>query len=304
MMETCMKRQLIFVVDDVIETCQLARHCLEDAGYVVRTFSTPDVIAEAERCRPALILISWLMRHGSMVSICRRIRENPLLSTTSLVFFLEDATDEQRILALESGGDDYVIKPFVPQDLIARVRAVLRRSSADAIPQTGEAKLVIDSSAMRLLVRGIDVPTTFLEFRLIDYLARHQGQVITRDLLLDAVWGEKQFVTPRNVDVCIGRIRGKIEPDKTQPTYLKTVRGVGYQLDAVVAWQFASNESCNCPACTKASSTPDAAYGRSTKSKRSTTRNLRVFVPEGHARPKHVTSKMNPDKRSSGVSLR
>src|SRR5271154_2602547 len=190
--------QLIFVVDEEQGICQLARHCLETAGYEVRIFSAPDVIAEAERCRPALILISWLMQDGSGISMCQRIRENPLLSTTSLVFLLEDATAEQRILALESGGDDYVIKPFAPQDLIARVRAVVRRSSsAHTIPETEEAKLVIDSSAMRLLVRGIDVPTTFLEFRLIDYLARHQGQVLTRDLLLHAVWGEKQVVTPR-----------------------------------------------------------------------------------------------------------
>lgn len=266
-------RQLIFVADDAIETCQLARRCLEDSGYEVRTFSTPDVMAEAERCHPSLILISLLMQGGSGIPTCRRIRENPLLSTTSVVFLLEDASEEHRVLALESGGDDYVIKPVVPRELIARVRTMLRRfSSSDPIPRTGEAKLVIDSSAMRLSVGGVDVPTTILEFRLIDYLARHQGQVLTRDLLLDAVWGEKQFVTQRNVDVCIGRIRGKIEPDQVQPTYLKTVRGVGYQLDAVVAWQSASRENCDCPTCTGALIASDLPHGRNAKRKKSAAR--------------------------------
>jgi DNA-binding response OmpR family regulator len=112
------------------------------------------------------------------------------------------------------------------------------------------ADLVIDSLAMKLSVRGSEVVTTNLEFRLIEYLARHRGQVFTRDLLLDAVWGDMQFVTPRSVDACIRRIREKIEPDKARPTYLKTIRGVGYRLDAIAAWELAPNEGCRCLACT------------------------------------------------------
>ena len=82
-----------------------------------------------------------------------------------------------------------------------------------------------------------------------EYLARHRGQVFTRDFLLDAVWGNTRFVNPRSVDACIGRIREKIEPDRTRPTMLKTVRGVGYRLDALAAWQSAPSEGCGCPAC-------------------------------------------------------
>jgi DNA-binding response OmpR family regulator len=266
-------RQLIFVVDDEIETCQLARKSLEDVGYAVRTFSTTDVMAEAERCRPALVLISLLMQDRSGISTCRRIRENPCLSMTSLVFLLEDAAEEQRILALESGGDDYVIKPVTPGELIPRVRAVLRRfPSAEAIPPKDEAKLVIDSSAMRLSVRGVDVPVTFLEFRLIDYLARHEGQVLTRDLLLSAVWGDRRLVTSRSVDACIRRIREKIEPDDERPKYLKTVHGVGYRLDAIVGRQSASNEGCSCPACTQELTAFDLAHDGKTKGRKSPAR--------------------------------
>ena len=92
--------------------------------------------------------------------------------------------------------------------------------------------------------------TTALEFRLIEYLARHHSQVFTRDLLLDAVWGQMQFVSPRCVDACVRRIREKIEPNRSRPTYLKTIRGVGYRLDTSVTWESPVNSGCCCVACT------------------------------------------------------
>jgi DNA-binding response OmpR family regulator len=113
-----------------------------------------------------------------------------------------------------------------------------------------QADLVIDSWGMRLLVRGIEIPTTTLEFRLLEYLARHRGQAFTRDFLLDAVWGEMRFVNPRSVDACIRRLREKIEPVREKPTILKTVRGIGYRVDVSAAWQSAPKEICDCPACT------------------------------------------------------
>jgi DNA-binding response OmpR family regulator len=143
------------------------------------------------------------------------------------------------------------VKPFSPRELVARVQAVLRRFTAPVVRAgTESADLIIDSLAMKLSVRGSEVPTTSLEFRLIEYLARHRGQVFTRDLLLDAVWGDMQFVTPRSVDACIRRIREKIEPNRASPTYLKTIRGVGYRLDAIAAWQLPVNDGCTCIACT------------------------------------------------------
>ncbi len=244
-------KQLIFVVEDEIEVCRLARQCLEDAGYAVRTFSTANVIQDAEDTRPALMLIAGMMPDGNGLELCRRIRENHLLARTPLVFLIPEAAEEHRALALESGGDDCIVKPFSPGELVARVQAVLRRSTPTTMrPRMDAADLIIDSLAMKVSVRGNDVPTTSLEFRLIEYLARHRGQVFTRDLLLDAVWGDMQFVTPRSVDACIRRIREKIEPDRTTPTYLKTIRGVGYRLDAVAAWRFTPNDGCNCIACT------------------------------------------------------
>src|SRR5262249_22791877 len=156
------------------------------------------------------------------------------------------ANEEDRIRGLEYGADDCISKPFSPGEFVARVQATLRRATSALPAAKGSAEIVIDRSAMKLSVRGNEITTTTLEFRLIDYLACHQGRVFTRDLLLDAVWGDMQFVTPRSVDACIRRIREKIEPDRAKPTYLKTIRGVGYRLDAGAAWHSAAKEDCDC----------------------------------------------------------
>jgi two-component system, OmpR family, response regulator VicR len=243
-------KQLIFVVEDETEICELARQCLENAGYVVRTFSTANVLNEAEDQRPSLLLMTMVMPDGNGLDLCRRIRDSRRLARTPIVFLIPEAAEEHRALALELGGDDCIVKPFSPRELVARVQAVLRRYAPPEQSRMEAADLVIDSLAMKLSVRGSEVSTTSLEFRLIEYLARHRGQVFTRDLLLDAVWGDMQFVTPRSVDACIRRIREKIEPDRASPTYLKTIRSVGYRLDAVASWQLTPTDGCSCLACT------------------------------------------------------
>src|SRR5262249_13798714 len=142
--------------------CQASRQCLEDAGYSVRVFSNSDVIAQAEQERPKLILVSLMLPDGSGLTLCRRIREHASLARTPIVFLLADEVEEHRILALECGGDDCIVKPFSPRELVARVQAVLRRLST--AEDTQRAELVIDSWAMKLSVRGSEVPTTSLEF--------------------------------------------------------------------------------------------------------------------------------------------
>ena len=125
-------RQLIFVVDGDDAVCQLARRCLESAGYAVLTFSSNDAIREIERNTPALLLIALMLPDGSGISLCRSVRENPSLAGVPIVFLLTDAAEEHRILVLESGGDDCIVKPFSPRELVARVQAVLRRFSPPA----------------------------------------------------------------------------------------------------------------------------------------------------------------------------
>jgi len=243
--------QTIFVVDGDFEVCRTAKHSLEAAGYAVRTFSTSAILLEVEAGRPSLLLLSPNLPYGNGLTLFQQLRANPLSAKTAVVF-LVNAADRDRILALKSGVDGWIVKPFRGDELVAKVQAVLSRfASLSSVPApVGATDLVIDSWAMKLSVRGVEVPVTTLEFRLIEYLARHRGQVFTRDLLLDAVWGDMQFVTPRSVDACILRIREKIELDRTKPTLLKTVRGVGYRMDAVAAWESAANERCDCIACT------------------------------------------------------
>lgn len=262
-------RPLIFVVSGETEICQLSQSCLEEAGYSVRTYSSMDVLEEAEHQCPSLMLISLVLPDGSGIALCRRLRQSRIASRVAVVFLLQEDTEEHRVLVLESGADDCIAKPFSGRELVARVQAVLRRlPRSGGSARTKKPDLVIDSWAMKVMVGGEPMPITSLEFRVIEYLARHRGQVFTRDLLLDAVWGDTQFVTPRSVDACIRRIRKKLELNPARPAYLKTVRGIGYRLDAVAEWQSAVNEGCTCVVCTSSTNPPHLLQSPSSKRKR------------------------------------
>ena len=260
---------LIFVVEGDGQTSLSAKQCFENAGYTVQTFSTGDALEQAAHQHPLLMLIGDTLPGGTGADLCKRVRENPLLSRTPVILLVDGARHEDLIGGLASGADDCIAKPFAPRELVARVQAVLR-SVARAQPESfaEAADITIDKAAMKLVVRGMEVAITTLEFRLIDYLARHRGQVFTRDVLLDAVWGELQFVSPRSVDTCVRRLREKIEPVKHRTTYLKTVRGVGYRFDAAAHWP-RSAEKCNCPACATPSKLPGISNTVTAKRRRS-----------------------------------
>lgn len=225
--------QTIFVLEDDIDISRLVQHHVQAAGFEARLFQTPAyLIPEAERQRPALFLLDIMVPGGDGLDVCRRLRSHPGLSTTPIIFLTARASENDRVLGLELGADDYIVKPFAPRELVARIKAVLRRFERPAMPAvTNFEDVVIDAGAMQLKVRGETVTTTATEFRLLDYLARHPGRVFSRDHLLDAVWGDARFVTPRSVDVYVRRIREKIEIDPENPRYLKTVRGAGYRFE-------------------------------------------------------------------------
>jgi DNA-binding response OmpR family regulator len=166
------------------------------------------------------------------------LRQNPTLSVVPIIFLTARAAENDRVHGLEMGADDYITKPFATRELVARVKAVLRRFERPSSPSVLKFENVeIDASAMQLRVNGELVTTTATEFRLLDYLARHPGRVFSRDHLLDAVWGDARFVTPRSVDVYVRRIREKIEADAETPRYLKTMRGAGYRFEIPKAAQ-------------------------------------------------------------------
>jgi DNA-binding response OmpR family regulator len=223
----------VFVVEDDPDISHLVRHHLEGAGFNARLYSTGNVVvADAERQRPALFLLDIMVPGKDGLELCRQIRNSAHLSSVPVIFLTARNSEADRVLGLELGADDYIPKPFSPREMVARVKAVMRRFERPLPPQpTTVDEIQIDPGAMTLTVRGKIVPTTATEFRLLDYFMRHTGRVFTRDQLLDSVWRDTAYVTPRSVDVYVRRIREKIEPDPENPRYLKTVRGAGYRFE-------------------------------------------------------------------------
>jgi DNA-binding response OmpR family regulator len=228
-------RGLVFVVEDDEDIARLISHNLQAAGFDVQSFvSGASVVSEALREMPSLFLLDVMLPGGADgFEICRQIRQTPVLSATPIIFLTAKTAEADRVKGLELGGDDYITKPFSPRELVARVRSVLRGLRQS--PLTGEVlrlgDLEIDISSMTVHVKGRNVLTTVREFRLLEHLATHRGRVLTRDQLLDAVWKETPFVTPRSIDVYIRRLREKIELDARHPQYLKTLRGIGYRFE-------------------------------------------------------------------------
>ncbi|HYK51728.1 MAG TPA: response regulator transcription factor [Terriglobales bacterium] len=228
-------RGRIFVVEDEEDIALLVRHNLEAAGYDVQTFTSGGaVLTEARREQPSLFLLDVMLPGMDGFDLCRQIRSTPDLARTPVIFLTAKSAEADRVQGLELGGDDYITKPFSPRELIARVRTVLRSQHEVGRPsevlKVGD--LEIDASSMTVRVEGRTVLTTVREFRLLEYFAIHRGRVFTRDQLLDSVWKETAFVTPRSVDVYVRRLREKIETDARHPRYLKTLRGIGYRLES------------------------------------------------------------------------
>jgi DNA-binding response OmpR family regulator len=227
-------RPVIFVVEDDEDIARLVSHNLQAAGFEVQSFvSGHSVLTEAVRELPSLFLLDVMLPGTDGFELCRHIRQTPVLSATPIIFLTAKTSEADRVKGLELGGDDYITKPFSPRELIARIRSVLRGLGqapvASEVLRLGD--LEIDVSSMTVQIQGRNVLTTVREFRLLEYLAAHRGRVLTRDQLLDAVWKETPFVTPRSIDVYIRRLREKIEPDPRHPQYLKTLRGIGYRLE-------------------------------------------------------------------------
>jgi DNA-binding response OmpR family regulator len=224
---------LVYVVEDDADIARLVQHQLELNRYKARVFSSGSfMLQDATRELPHLFVLDIMLPGADGLELCRQIRRHPLLGGTPVIFMTAKTTEADRVRGLDLGADDYISKPFSPRELMARVRAVLRRAQlppSASVLKLGEVE--IDSQAMTLQVRNQQVPITAREFRLLDFMARNAGRVFTRDQLLDAVWSDSSFVTPRSIDVYVRRLREKIEPEPDHPRYLKTVHGAGYRFE-------------------------------------------------------------------------
>jgi len=236
MRSTNMKRVLI--IEDDRDIVELVRYNLANEGFQVSAaYDGTTGLATVKKTAPDLLLLDLMLPKLSGLEICREIRRDDALNRLPILMLTARGEEADRVVGLEMGADDYVTKPFSPRELIARVKALLRRAELPTdVPRAVEiGKLTIDPASYRVSHSGKPVVLSTLEFRLLYYLASRPNRVFTRDQLLDAVWGTDRFVTPRSVDVYVRRLREKIESDPENPSHLKTVRGAGYLFETRAA---------------------------------------------------------------------
>jgi DNA-binding response OmpR family regulator len=225
-------KQNIIVLEDDADIGNLVRHHLQLGGFNVRLCASGnDVLPLARKYPPVLFVLDVMVPGRSGFDVCRQIRESGDLARVPIIFLTAKAGEEDRVRGLDLGADDYLTKPFGTRELTARVRAVLRRFEQPLTTSITTPDFELHSNSMTLVVRGVPTDVTATEFRLLHFLASHPGRVFSRDQVLDSVWRDLSFVTPRSVDVYIRRLREKIEQDPEDPRYLKTVRGAGYKFE-------------------------------------------------------------------------
>ena len=222
----------ILIVEDEGDLIKLLKYNLEKEGFKVNYATDGSVaLAEVRRDAPDLVILDLMLPGLDGLEVCRQLRRNDKFSRIPVLILSARSEEADRVVGLELGADDYVTKPFSMREVVARVRALLRRNEP-AGPQRSKVErghILIDPMAHSVSVAGKAVELSALEFRLLHYLASHPGMVFSRDQLLDSVWGNDRTVTPRSVDVYIRRVREKIETQPQQPTYVQTVHGVGYR---------------------------------------------------------------------------
>jgi len=229
-----MNLKTILVVEDEPSIAEVVRLYLERAEY--RVLPAADGAAALELLEqgfPDLIVLDLMLPEMDGLAVARWVRAR---SDTPIIMLTARRDEADRIRGLEMGADDYVVKPFSPQELVSRVRAVLRRAGRDPDAAAGErlltfGDLAIDSTARTVTARGKGLSLTLKEFDLLYWLARHPRQVFTRDQLLERIWGGREYIDPGTVTVHVRRLREKIEPDPAHPLHLLTVWGLGYKFE-------------------------------------------------------------------------
>lgn len=228
----------ILIVEDEADLTELMRYNLEAGGFRVVTAESGDKAVERIRDGvPDLILLDWMLPGLSGIELCRRWRSRDETARTPIIMITARGEEEERVRGLATGADDYVVKPFSMPELVARIQALLRRSSPQLITNTLKAgDLELDRQSHRVRRAGRDLHLGPTEYRLLEYLMRHPGRVYSREQLLDGVWGNDVYVDERTVDVHVGRLRKAINRGR-EADPIRTVRGAGYAFDE----RFAAN---------------------------------------------------------------
>ena len=225
----------ILIVEDEADIRELVRYHLEQEGYAVEEADSGEkALDRAAATRPALVVLDLMLPGTDGLEVCRRLRVDDTLREVPVIMLTAKGTEVDRILGLELGADDYITKPFSPRELVARVRAVLRRAASVAGPPHESflrGRLQVNFDTYEVAVDGRPVALSLREFELLKFFVQHPHRVYDRLQLLDLVWGQDVHVEPRTVDVHVRRLRKVIERDDSTPELLLTVRGVGYKFN-------------------------------------------------------------------------
>jgi len=222
----------VLVVEDERDIRDMLTFALEEAGFQVMEASTAERALSllAENYRPDLLLVDWMLPGASGVELARRVKQKPELQSTPLILLTARGEEDDRVRGLEAGADDYVVKPFSPRELIARIRAVLRRSgnivTAEQTVEIGGVRL--DTASHRVTVKGESVKLGPTEYKILQFFMEHPERVFSRTQMLDAIWGHQVVVEERTIDVHMRRLRKALEPFGVED-YVQTVRGSGYR---------------------------------------------------------------------------
>jgi two-component system alkaline phosphatase synthesis response regulator PhoP len=224
----------ILMVDDEKDIVDLVAYNLEKEGYeTLKALDGEKALQLVRTKTPDLVVLDLMLPGIQGLEVCKRIRKDPETASIPIIMLTAKGAEIDKIVGLEVGADDYITKPFSVKELLARIKAVLRRSEARRAAVQAEVfefkGLHIDFKSYEVTVDGKRVDLSPTEFRLLKFLSRNPGRVYSREQILDRVWGDEAFVEPRTVDVHIRRLRSRIEHDESSPDYIVTVRGAGYK---------------------------------------------------------------------------
>src|SRR5512143_154955 len=230
-MEKKMTTANILIVEDEPAIQELLAFNVAQCGFrAIQSYDVPSALGEVNRALPDLILLDWMLPGTSGVEMARRLRADSRTRDIPIIMLTARTDERDKILGLESGADDYITKPFSPRELMARIRAVLRRRAPQMSDETVRAEgLELSPTTHRISAKGQNIELGPTEFRLLHFFMTHAERVYSRAQLLDQVWGDHVFVEERTVDVHIRRLRQALEPFGAD-SLIETVRGTGYRL--------------------------------------------------------------------------
>lgn len=223
----------ILIVEDEESVLDPLELLLSKEGFTIETARDGrEALEKFAKTNPDLILLDLMLPEVSGTEVCRQIRAK---SQVPIIMLTAKDTEVDKVVGLELGADDYVVKPYSKAELVARIKAVLRRNNADAFVNQGGSisagPVVIDVERHQVSINGENIALPLKEFELLEFLVRNSGRVLTRTQLIDRVWGSDYFGDTKTLDVHVKRLRAKIETDPANPVFIQTIRGLGYKFE-------------------------------------------------------------------------